>query len=173
MEKIEIKIRSNLGGSFIKGGKNKASIISVSRAINSTIDYYELNKKGEEFNIYLKKIDDLLCVTETIINDLSDVVKKEINHKKIDLDDDPIDNCFIEFSIENDYIKRFILLGMKADELFYMLNICLKHKSITINRNYISTNYNKPAIDSLKNCINQILKIDIEARQQKNKGEFM
>ncbi len=170
-EKVEIKIKSKLGGSFLKGSKGKISFVSLARSINATIKYYQSNESAD-YQEYLEKIQQILSSTEEVILNLCGRVKQELDSHGITDDSNTGETCVIEFTLDQPIVAKMILMGMKCDELFSMLKICIKEDKIYIDRNYLSQNYQKPAIDSLKKCLDEILIIEKESRRNRKGGLY-
>ncbi len=171
-KKVEITLKNKLGSSFFKGGdKRKPSFVSMARSVNLTIGYLESNEP-DKLQAYLDGISECLEPTEEIILNLHGKVKQELDSLKIVDNNQLEEKCIIEFSLEDTYILRIIRLGLKADELFSMLEICRKSDKIFIDRSYLAEHYQKPVIDSLKQTLAGLMNIETDSRKNRQGGLY-
>ncbi len=172
--KNTIEIITKLGGKFAKGFKGKASFISMARSINNSIIYYQ-NNEPEKILDFESSINNVIETTHNIVIELHDILKKELSQNDIELKDlqQEKETIVINFSIDNEVVKNIILLCLLADEVFAMVTICLdQNNKIISDRKLLSECYQKPVIDSLKNCLDELIKIETKSRKSRKGGLY-
>lgn len=168
-ERPIIKITSKLGAKFLKGFNGKSSFISMARSVNASLNHYERNEP-DMMKGYASNVGAIVDKASSYVTTYHQTIKNEMNQQELAINYKCKETATLNFGLERGIVSKIIRLGLLADELFAMLDDY--KESFIADRTMLSNKYQKPVIEALKTCLDDLMVLETKSRKNRKGGLY-